>query len=103
MQSASHLAADGGGVYGAKRQQTGRHGQDVLRVSVYGSSMEFFSLNAQRSGSPPTLTHRSSFLLYLYDVEKALRRKLGPVDCDFVLTLYHKNLPVETAVALLRQ
>ena len=67
--------------------------------------MEFFSglVNAQRSGSPTTLTHRTSFLLYLYDVEKALRRKLGPVDCDFVLTLYHEKLPVEAAVALLRQ
>jgi hypothetical protein len=59
--------------------------------------------NAQRSGSPTPLTHRTSFLLYLYDVEKALRRKLGPVDCDFLLTLYRENLPVEAAVALLRQ
>jgi hypothetical protein len=45
----------------------------------------------------------NSFLLYLYDVEKALRRKLGPVDRDFVATLYRENLPVEMAVALLRQ
>jgi hypothetical protein len=69
--------------------------------------MEFFNglVNAQRSGSsfpPTTLTHRTSFLLYLYDVEKALRRKLGPVDRDFVVKLYLENLPVETAVALLR-
>jgi hypothetical protein len=67
--------------------------------------MEVFN-GLGRSGSsfpPPTLTHRTSFLLYLYDVEKALRRKLGPVDRDFVATLYLKNLPVEMAVALLRQ
>jgi hypothetical protein len=63
--------------------------------------MEFF--NAGSPLSPTTFTHRTGFLLYLYDVEKALRRKLGPVDCDFVAALHRKNLPVEAAVALLRQ
>jgi hypothetical protein len=56
--------------------------------------MEFFSglVNA-----------RTPFLLYLYDIEKALHRKLGPVDRDLVARLYRENLPVEAAVALLRQ
>jgi hypothetical protein len=60
--------------------------------------MEFS--NAGSPLTPPTLT---SFLVYLYEVEKALHRKLGPVDCDLVAALHRKKLPVEVAVALLRQ